>query len=370
MLASSNWRQTLQLFQSADNSHPWQLRETPMGPYLAMEGVPRLPIRQANADIIGPAVQPVLLDYHVCYSHSYQVPIMCFQVASIGAVPYGDSITQGTHGEPLSLSSLREEIFPLWPSEREQLQWFVMQQEHPLLPGPCWLSLHPCHTATVLALALGLDVGNVRRGDVAVDGGAADGSATSAVDCGGDGDGGGGANGVSAHAGAFSSAVATLSAPAEPHERHHRGATAGHCLVMKNYPVRANGTVKLLPVPSVTGQPQQAAGRGGSANEDVPDLDQLLDSGGAYSSAGSRSVNPGRENAAAMEPIESMAGGLEAVQATIRGVAVGPPGMQWQGGDVPFCESDPRSLQHYICVWFSLVGPHVGLEVPMDMMQL
>ncbi|GIL56768.1 hypothetical protein Vafri_12078 [Volvox africanus] len=237
-----------------------------------------------------------------------------------------------------------------------------MQQEHPLLPGPCWLSLHPCHTATVLALALGLEVGNVRRGNTAVDGGAA----TSAVDCGGDGGGDDDAiNSVSANAVAFSSAVATPNTQAEFHGRHHGEATAMHRLVVKNDPVRVNTTVTPLPVVSVTGQPQEAAGCGGSDDEDVPDLDQLLQSGGAYSGAeGSSRANSGRENAAAMGPIERMAPGLEAVQATIGRVAV------WQGDDVLLCGSDPRSLQRYICAWFSLVGPYVGLEVPKDLMRL
>ncbi|GIM16369.1 hypothetical protein Vretimale_19033 [Volvox reticuliferus] len=354
MLSSSNWRQTLQLFQSADNLHPWQLRETQMGPYLALEGVPRLPERQAHIDHIGTAVQPVLLDYHVCYSHSYQVPIMCFRVTSID-------------GQPLALVGLRETVFPFWPSESEQMQWFVMQQEHPLLAGPCWFSLHPCHTATVLALALGLDADTVRHADMSADGAGVDGAATTAADD--SGGGGGTANSVVADAGACGRADAIPGAHAALHGLHHREDTSGNRLVVKNDLEFVSTAANPVPVVAVPGQPHQAASRGGSTIEDVPDLDQLLASGGAYSSAEGGPGNPGSGDAAAAGMVERMAGGLGAVQTTMGEEVAGATGVRWPGGDVPLCASDSRSLKRYICAWFSLVGPQVGLEVSKDLMQ-
>lgn len=33
---------------------------------------------------------PDLLDYHICYSHSYQVPIMCFKAMSLGELLRAD----------------------------------------------------------------------------------------------------------------------------------------------------------------------------------------------------------------------------------------------------------------------------------------
>ncbi|KXZ51315.1 hypothetical protein GPECTOR_13g802 [Gonium pectorale] len=109
------------------------------GPYLALDGIPR----KVQADSVNSTL--AFLDYHVCYSASYQVPVMFFQAASSDGAP------------------LRSNLFPSWPHQPEQLAGFITQQEHPLLPGPCWYALHPCNTAVVLALALGLQADRAQR---------------------------------------------------------------------------------------------------------------------------------------------------------------------------------------------------------------
>ncbi|PNH02427.1 hypothetical protein TSOC_011601, partial [Tetrabaena socialis] len=55
-----------------------------------------------------------LLDFHICYSHSYQVPIMCFRAAALD-------------GQPLP-GDVMAELFQTWPRQRERLLGFVTQQ--------------------------------------------------------------------------------------------------------------------------------------------------------------------------------------------------------------------------------------------------
>ncbi|KAG2496641.1 hypothetical protein HYH03_005461 [Edaphochlamys debaryana] len=123
-LASAYWRQALELLRDEEKAHAWQLRETPSTGGLA-----------------------ALLDYHVCYSASYQVPTLVFRATC-------------PDGSPLGHTALQR-LFPSWPAASEQLGAFVVQQDHPLLPGPCWFTLHPCNTAVALALALGLGAADV-----------------------------------------------------------------------------------------------------------------------------------------------------------------------------------------------------------------
>ncbi|GLC37219.1 E2-like conjugating enzyme atg10 [Pleodorina starrii] len=344
MLAAASWWPALRLFQASDNLHAWQLRETQLGPYLALEGVPKLPPQAGTDTDPGP---PTLLDYHVCYSHSYQVPILLLRAMSID-------------GEALGLSALQE-LFPSWPRASEQLLGFVMQQEHPLLPGPCWLTLHPCNTATILALTLGLcedttqptggDPGPTGASRVAGDAGAdaAERSPPAPV------------------AAALGTALKSAAAEAGAVGKEASQASAGglrdtDSREADESPVRsAAGGAVTADMSTSRGDAFDRGAEPGAALEEVPDVDQLLaeDLDGRGSVAGLLGTTGPGPAASRFEGAEGRGRAEGYVQAM-----VGPAGVSWRGGEVPLCPADAESLRRYMNVWFSLVAPVVGLEAP------
>ncbi|KAG1676246.1 hypothetical protein FOA52_006464 [Chlamydomonas sp. UWO 241] len=90
--------------------------------------------------------QQHMYDVHVVLHESYRVPALFLR----GTRP---------SGEVLMWTQLLRD-FPAWASPVEAgsgaAQWASVAPEvHPLLQQPGWVMLHPCHTATIMALLLG-----------------------------------------------------------------------------------------------------------------------------------------------------------------------------------------------------------------------
>ncbi|XP_076116961.1 ubiquitin-like-conjugating enzyme ATG10 isoform X1 [Mytilus galloprovincialis] len=77
-------------------------------------------------------------EYHVVYSHSYNVPVLYFNVYH-------------QNGKLLSLDEVWSDIPECYRDRLLEERWsFITQQEHPLLGRPFFM-LHPCHTKDLMA---------------------------------------------------------------------------------------------------------------------------------------------------------------------------------------------------------------------------
>jgi hypothetical protein len=170
-------------------------------------------------------------------------------------------------------------------------------QEHPHLPGPHWLSLHPCNTATALALALGLD-----------DAGTVEPGATPAAEGPGQ-------------------VAAPFAAPGPPASSLSDAACVG-----------GSGEGAHGPAPHTPN---------GGSSDDAPDLDELLSAEQARSGSGA--------GASMGTPAHQREWQLHS------DASVGPSGVRWLGGEVPWCPSEPTAVSLYMRAWLSLVSRHVGL---------
>ncbi|XP_052069815.1 ubiquitin-like-conjugating enzyme ATG10 [Mytilus californianus] len=80
----------------------------------------------------------VTYEYHVVYSHSYNVPVLYFNVYH-------------QNGKLLSLDEVWSDIPECYRDRLLEERWsFITQQEHPLLGRPFFM-LHPCHTKDLMA---------------------------------------------------------------------------------------------------------------------------------------------------------------------------------------------------------------------------
>ncbi|PNW75577.1 hypothetical protein CHLRE_12g532314v5 [Chlamydomonas reinhardtii] len=256
-------------------------------------------------------------------------------------------------------------LFPSWPQRPEQLVGFVGLQEHPLLPGPCWLALHPCNTGVALALALEL-------------GGAALVAAAAAED---------GAE-EEAAAAAVAAVAGAAAVEATAVEQCSGGAAAG-AMATKSGAVRtgagpgAAGGRRVAVEGGGAGGGGAGAGDGGGCrgeqgNEEtaIPDVDDLLTAMAvAQSQAGAaqplqatraqvaeggmgQSGVAGRSRGGISAGADGEAGGGTARDWAV----VGPAGVRWPGGEVPVCPGEPAWLARYMRAWLALVAPHVGLR--------
>jgi len=76
-------------------------------------------------------------DYHIVYSHSYQVPVLYFNMYK-------------ADGSLLSVEDVWSCVPGHYMDRLQQERWtFITQQEHPLLHKPFY-QLHPCHTGELM----------------------------------------------------------------------------------------------------------------------------------------------------------------------------------------------------------------------------
>lgn len=87
--------------------------------------------------------EAVTFEYHVIYSASYRVPVLYFTAS------YGN-------GRIVPLKEVwRKVVSPFHVTRDSGMEWeSVTQCEHPILGQPFY-HLHPCHTSSVMATALG-----------------------------------------------------------------------------------------------------------------------------------------------------------------------------------------------------------------------
>lgn len=91
----------------------------------------------------------VHLEYHVCYSTSYEVPVLYFTAAF-------------QNGKQLPLKDVWSLVLDVYVSAESDRWGLITQHEHPLLSRPFY-HIHPCHTAQVMAAALSC-VGDPEKG--------------------------------------------------------------------------------------------------------------------------------------------------------------------------------------------------------------
>ncbi|KAG2438750.1 hypothetical protein HXX76_005294 [Chlamydomonas incerta] len=218
-------------------------------------------------------------------------------------------------------------LFPRgsWPQQPEQLVGFVGLQEHPLLPGSCWLALHPCNTAAALALALELQLGEAALA-------AADAAAA------------GGAVGEEAAAAAIASGAGAVCAVGAVQERYGGDREVAAAARGAGAERRGADQGTSEGVPQVVGAGGGVGGAGGSrcAEEQdgeagVPDVDELL-----------------AAIAAAQQQARAGAGGEAGAGAAPAWAVVGPAGVRWPGDEVPVCPGEPALLARYMRAWLGL----------------
>ncbi|CAG2248941.1 ATG10 [Mytilus edulis] len=89
-------------------------------------------------------------EYHVVYSHSYNVPVLYFNVYH-------------QNGKLLSLDEVWSDIPECYRDRLLEERWsFITQQEHPLLGRPFFM-LHPCHTKDLMAQVTAIQDDGHRR---------------------------------------------------------------------------------------------------------------------------------------------------------------------------------------------------------------
>lgn len=240
------------------------------------------------------------------------------------------------------------------------------RQEHPLLPGPCWFSLHPCNTGSVIALALGLAAestppsndaeGKGPEGKLWTTSGLLSPHPPSAPPAAGN----GGSVGEGARADTTEAALSEVagepmvaSASAETIAQH------GMDLDSVQYACcRAAGRAGCSATCPITTQSMNETDD--SAPEGIPDLDQLC------LGLSSRTLETRLQSVEAVGRVQQHGGQLhESERSSERvGSMVGPTGVRWANGEVPLCPADAESLWRYMSVWLSLVAPHVGLRAP------
>lgn len=187
-------------------------------------------------------------------------------------------------------------------------------QEHPLIPGPYWLSLHPCNTSTVLALALGLAADQAQPvSDCILPRSNAPPSETAVA--------------LGLYPSDVAAAHCSRSPKSKPANVSQQSASDGG---------GGDVTANHAAVGEAFGNCQATIDESGANRDQVPDLDELF-----------------------RDPEGQMA--EEGAVGFVRYGAVGPPGVRWPGGEVPLCPGDPVMLRRYMCAWFSLAGPYVGL---------
>ena len=95
-------------------------------------------VQPTNEDQLVPVT--VHLQYHVCYSTSYEVPVLYFTATF-------------QNGKQLPLKDVWSLVSDMYVSAESDRWGLITQHEHPLLSRPFYY-IHPCHTAQVMAAAL------------------------------------------------------------------------------------------------------------------------------------------------------------------------------------------------------------------------
>ncbi len=202
-------------------------------------------------------------------------------------------------------------------------------QEHPLLPGPCWCVLHPCNTAAVMALAMGLGEAS-RRTDGDREGGHDDTEGMQGQVHGG--------TGVACSAGREGEGSWVTAGLDQMHVFEEQAEAVPDLEELLTGVVAAAAVLELGSA-CLTGC--EGSGDGGGVAECQPGAggQQLGTQGG---------MDVRVTGAAGVEGAGDEGGSL--------------PQVSWPGGDVPVCEGDPEVWgARYVRLWLSLVGPQVGL---------
>ncbi|KAI8084603.1 autophagocytosis associated protein [Halteromyces radiatus] len=145
---------------TANTDTPWHLTSTQWGPsYLqrtvkvaAFKSSYMKSLEPLNNDNIfedddpalalpDPSIQTIMLDHHIVYSSTYQVPVLYFDAyfpdgTRLGLDEIYEYIVPQVYQDDLKISPI-------------QAQGAITQADHPLLGRPFWY-IHPCDTQTLL----------------------------------------------------------------------------------------------------------------------------------------------------------------------------------------------------------------------------